>query len=448
MRSLIRIFAAIALGLGQVIPAPSPVVAAGTGRIGHFVVLMQENHTFDNYFGTFPKADGIPANACMPTRRTTSTDCIKPYHIPTPRTSDPDHSRQSAVIAYNDGKMDGFAWAQSDRNLSAAVPMGYWDGSDLPLYWNLASDFVLADRFFSSAWGASQTNHLFWVAAQAAGGHGGIPERGFDVPTIFDRLQAADVSWKMYVQNYDPSQTFRASDIHGPQIVWAPLLAFPRFLDTPALHSRIVDLSEYYEDLQEGTLPAVSYIVPSGSSEHPPGNVTTGQEFGSSLVVDFMRSSAWADGLFVVTYDDWGGYYDHVPPPQVDADGYGFRVPAIFVSPYAKGGTIDHTVYDYTSLLRFIEDNWKLTPLTARDASANSIAATLDLGQQPLRAQFPGRVYVGLAETRTPARLILIVSYAAAVLLLAVGSLLLLAPVRKRWGQMRGAVNRERRPSG
>jgi phospholipase C len=448
MRQSIRLLASLVLGLAQVISLPSSVLGASPGRINHFVVLMQENHTFDNYFGTFPNADGLPVSVCMPEHRSAPTDCIRPYHIQNQRTSDPDHSRQAAIIAFNNGKMDGFAWAQSDRNLAASVPMGYWDGSDLPLYWNLASDFVLADRFFSSAWGASQTNHLFWVAAQAAGGHGGIPEGGFSVPTIFDRLQAAGVSWKMYVQNYDPAQTFRSSDIHGPQIVWAPLLAFPRFLDTPSLHSRIVDLSEYYRDLQDGTLPAVSYIVPSGSSEHPPGNVTTGQEFGSSLVVDFMRSSAWSDGLFALTYDDWGGYYDHVAPPQVDADGYGFRVPAIFVSPYAKAGKVDSTVYDYTSLLRFIEDNWGLAPLTARDASANSIAGALDLGQQPLRPKFPDRTYVGLLEQKAPARLILVISYASAVLLLAVGSLLLLGPVRKRVRQFGQGILRMGGPSG
>jgi phospholipase C len=422
---------------------PSPAAAADTGTINHLVVLMQENHTFDNYFGTFPGADGIPAKVCQPIARTGSK-CVAPYDFPTAHSADPDHSSQSAQSAYDNGRMDGFAQAQADRNLDPSVPMGHWDGSDLPLYWNLATDYVLADRFFSSAWGASQTNHLYWIAAQAAGGHGGIPANGFDVQTIFDRLQSARVSWKMYVQNYDPSQTFRAKDAHGPQVVWATLLAFPRFLDTPSLFSHIVDLSEYFDDLQRGTLPAVSYIVPSGASEHPPGNVTVGQEFGVSLITAFMRSSAWNEGLFVSTYDDWGGFYDHVPPPQVDADGYGFRVPALFISPYVRAGTIDHTVYDYTSILRFIEDRWGLQPLTARDASANSVAAALDLSQAPLPPRFPDRVYPPPQPPAAPARATLFVSYLIVVLLLAFAvAWLALPPGRRRYvRELMGAARR------
>lgn len=414
--SLLCAVLASALGL----LAPTAGMAAMPATINHLVVLMQEDHTFDNYFGTFPGADGIAAAKCQPTSRV-GGKCTLPHHFSHPRSADPDHSSQSALVAYDNGKMDGFGSAQSALNLDPAVPMGYWDGSDLPLYWNLAKDYVLADRFFSSAWGASQTNHLFWVAAQSAGSRGGIPTQGFDVETIFDRLQAAGVSWKMYVQNYDPKQTFRSSTAHGPQVVWAPLLAFPRFLDSPTLFSRIVDLSQYYKDLEDGSLPAVSYIVPSGASEHPPGNVTVGQEFGASLVTAFMRSTSWHDGLFVLTYDDWGGYYDHVPPPQVDADGYGFRVPATFVSPYVRSGSIDHTVYDYTSILKFIEDRWHVQPLTARDASANSIANALDLSQSALPPRFPERTYPPPQAPPAPARVTLTLTYLVALLLLVGG---------------------------
>jgi len=443
----ISFMAILALAFGVL--GPTPALAADPAAINHLVVLMQENHTFDNYFGTFPGADGIPKNVCQPLTRTGS-GCIAPYHFPTSHAADPDHSSQSARSAYDDGRMDGFALSQADRNLDPSVPMGYWDGSDLPLYWNLAKDYVLADRFFSSAWGASQTNHLYWIAAQAAGGHGGIPPNGFDVQTIFDRLQSAGVSWKMYVQNYDPKETFRSTDTHGPQVVWATLLAFPRFVDTPSLFSHIVDLSEYFDDLERGTLPAVSYIVPSGASEHPPGNVTVGQEFGVSLITAFMRSSSWNDGLFVCTYDDWGGFYDHVPPPQVDADGYGFRVPALFISPYAKAGTIDHTVYDYTSILRFIEDRWKVQPLTARDASANSIAAALDLSQAPLPPRFPDRVYPPPQPPPAPARATLFMSYLVVVMLLiiAIAWLALPPPRRLSVRQILGPLRRGGRRTG
>ena len=411
-----RVIAACLLLSGGLPPSTS--MAAEPRQIRHLVVLMQENHTFDNYFGPFPGADGLPNGTCIPKQRSgPATACLTPHHAVAGHTSDPDHGKATALTAWDNGKMDGFVWAQTDRNLEGSATMAYWDGTDLPLYWNLATDYVLGDHFFSSAWGASQTNHLFWVAAQSGGGHGGIPANGFDVPTIFDRLQAAGISWKMYVQNYDPKDTFRAGTASGPQVVWTALLAFPRFLDMPKLHSRIVDLSEYERDLQNGTLPAVSYIVPSGLSEHPPGNVTAGQEFGASLVTALMRSDSWDSSMFVLTHDDWGGYYDHVSPPQVDADGYGFRVPAIFISPYARSGTVDHTTYDYTSILRFVEENWGVAPLSARDASANSIGAALDLNQPPRAALLPGPVYPTPTGTPTSARITLIAAYAFVVLL-------------------------------
>ena len=431
-----RVMAACLLLSGALLP--SSVMAAEPRKIQHLVVLMQENHTFDNYFGTFPRAEGFPKGTCVPKLRSgPATNCLAPHHAVIAHTSDPDHGQATALTAWDNGKMDGFVWAQTDRNLDGSATMAYWDGTDLPLYWNLATDYVLGDRFFSSAWGASQTNHLYWVAAQSAGGHGGIPAKGFDVPTIFDRLQAAGISWKMYVQNYDPKDTFRAGTASGPQVVWTALLAFPRFLDTPKLFSRIVDLSEYDRDVENGTLPAVSYIVPSGLSEHPPGNVTAGQEFGASLVTALMRSSSWDSSMFALTHDDWGGYYDHVPPPQVDADGYGFRVPALFISPYARSGTVDHTTYDYTSILRFIEDNWGVAPLTARDASANSIGAALDLNQAPKAALLPGPVYPAPTGAPTSARITLIAAYAfvALLFLLALVWLTLLAARRRAAAQ-------------
>jgi len=212
------------------------------------------------------------------------------------------------------------------------------------------------------------------------------------------------------------------------------LLAFPRFLDNRALNSHIVDLSEYYKDLEKGTLPAVSYIVPSGSSEHPPGNVTVGQVFGASLVTALMRSTSWAKSLFVLTHDDWGGYYDHVPPPQVDADGYGFRVPALLISPYASRGEIDHTVYDYTSILKFIEQTWHVEPLTARDAAANSIGAALDLSRAPADPLFPEPTYPGSAVPRSSARVTLLAVYAGVVLLFAAAVIWLAFP---RFGSKR-----------
>ena len=145
-----------------------------------------------------------------------------------------------------------------------------------------------------------------------------------------------------------------------------------------------------------------------------------------------MRSSAWNSSVFALTWDDWGGWYDHVAPPQVDADGYGFRVPAIFVSPYARHGTIDNTTYDFTSVLRFIEDNWSLQPLTARDATANSIANALDLSQPPSPPIFPSQTYPVPGSSDSPNRPTLLALYAAVVAFAIICGAFLLRPWRRQ----------------
>jgi phospholipase C len=161
-----------------------------------------------------------------------------------------------------------------------------------------------------------------------------------------------------------------------------------RYLDDPRLNRHIVDLNEYYRDLQNGTLPAVSYIVPSGASEHPPGRIQSGQKFVKNLIQALMRSSAWDSSVFMLAYDDWGGWYDHVPPPAVDNYGYGFRVPALMVSPYARKGYIDSTQLDFTSILKFIEENWGLQPLADRDSQASNFLEAFDFNQSPRKAVF------------------------------------------------------------
>ncbi len=363
--------------------------------IRHFIVLMQENHTFDNYFGTYPGADGIPPDTCMPLDPTDpASDCIEPFHIGSLPIEDLDHSSVTFRRQYNGGRMDGFIWALRLRNHDGRIAMGYYDGRDLPYYWNLASEYVLFDRFFSSAHGGSVWNHMYWIAGVPGGEKNSIPADGFpnDIVTIFDRLEEAGVTWKFYIQNYDPSITYRTrTDIAGPraaQVVWCPLLAIPRYLDDPNLFGHIVPLDEYFTDLQNGTLPEVAYIVPSGASEHPPGSIQAGQRFVRSLIQALMRSSYWNQSAFMVTYDDWGGWYDHVPPPQVDEYGYGFRVPAFLVSPYAKRGFIDSTTYDFTSILKFIEENWDLEPLATRDAAATSIMNAFDFESPPRSPTF------------------------------------------------------------
>jgi phospholipase C len=375
--------------------------------IQHFIVLMQENHTFDNYFGTYPGADGIPAGVCMPVDpNAADAGCVAPYHLePGPQhldedadatyvtPVDPDHSQSTFQVQYNNGKLDGFVSALNQRNQDGRIAMGYYDERDLPYYWAIADQYVLFDRFFSSTGGGSVLNHFFWIGAASGGNEDRVARSGAnDLTTIFDRLEEKGVSWKFYIQNYDPNLTYRNAGLYpgnrASQVIWAPVLALGRFIDQPRMLSHVVDLEEYYADLENGTLPSVAYLVPSGASEHPPGRVQAGQLFVVSLIDALMRSSVWKQSAFMWAYDDWGGWYDHVAPPQVDAYGYGFRVPALLVSPFARPGYIDHTVLDFASILRFIEDNWSLNPVAERDTFASSFDDAFDFASGAREPRF------------------------------------------------------------
>ncbi len=364
--------------------------------IEHFIFLMQENHSFDNYFGTYPGANGIPDGTCIPVDPfdQESTECIEPYHIGDldVKMDDPDHSEATHKLQYNDGQMNGFVYSLNKRNQDGRLAMGYYDDRDLPFHWNIADNYVLFDNFFSSAAGGSTINHNYWVAAAPGLEQGRSPQDVLaETTTIFDVLEEKGISWKFYVQNYEPDLTYRTIDEYpanrSSQVIWVPLLNIDRFLDDPELNSHIVDLDTYFDDLAEGTLPAVAFMVPSGPSEHPPSSLLSGQRFIKILIQSLMQSDYWEKAAFMWSYDDWGGWYDHVPPPRVDEDGYGFRVPAMLVSAYAKKGFIDSTQLDYTSALKFIQENWGLEPMAKRDAKANSISNAFDFDAPPRPAE-------------------------------------------------------------
>lgn len=407
-------------------------VQAGTSRqditpntpIEHFIVLMQENHTFDNYFGTYPGAEGIPAGTCIPVDpfEPSNTDCVEPFHIGDRPIEDLDHSDSTFNLQYNEGHMNGFVYALNQRNQNGSMAMGYYDDRDLPYYWNLVDEYVLFDMFFSSDHGGSFANHMFWVSGQQGGSR--VTSDGYpDVATIFDRLEERGISWKFYVQNYDPNINYRTveqvSGNRASQVIWVPVLNIARFLDDPKLSSHIVDLNEYYTDLENGTLPAVAYIAPAGASEHPPGSIRSGQKFVKALIQALMRSSAWDSSAFMVTYDDWGGWYDHVLPIQVDEHGYGLRVPAFMISPYAKRGHIDSTILDFTSILKFIEENWNIEPLAERDANANSFITAFDFSQPPREPAFVPFERVVQEQRTEPRRIVIYAAYGGALLLAA-----------------------------
>jgi phospholipase C len=407
------------VALAQAVLAPK----ANT-PIEHIIFLMQENHSFDNYFGTYPGADGIPEGTCMPVNPfdAANTECVKPFRMGDGSVDleDPDHSNKTALLQLNNGAMNGFYYSLTQRNQDGRMAMGYYDDKDLPYHWNIADNYVLFDKFFSSALGGSFINHWYSLSGTSDETNGRTLQEALgELPTIFDRVQDKGLTWKFYVQNYEPNLTYRTAASYPAnrqsQVVWVPLLAIDRFIDDPELNRHIVDLSEYYEDLAKGTLPNVAYIVPSGPSEHPPSSLTSGQRFVKTLIQSLMVSEYWTNSAFIWSYDDWGGFYDHVPPPQVDDYGYGFRVPALLVSSYAKRGYIDSTTLDYTSVLKFIEDNWDLEPLASRDANANSIISAFDFSAPPRKATFiPFERQTSVVKPE-PKRIVIYLLYGAAL---------------------------------
>ena len=408
--------------------------------IKHFVTLMQSNHTFDSYFGTYPGADGIPIDACVPVDPTdpTNDECVVPFHLENNGT-DLNHTFPTFQNQYREGSMDGFIHAFRLLGEDGTVTMGHYDDRDLPFYWNLADDYVLFDRFFTSAAGGSTPNRMFWTTGTSGiprPGREEIPEGGWgDLPTIFDLLEEQGISWKMYVQNYDPSITVAKSSDEGvspAQLKWVPLLGFPRFTADPQLSTHIVSLEQFFDDVQNGDLPAVSYVVTIGASEHPPSSLLTGQRLVKRMLNVLMQSPLWDDSAFLMTWDDWGGWYDHVPPPQVDEFGYGFRTPALLVSPYAKQGHVDSTVLDFTSILRFIEDNYNLPALAERDASANSLTGAFDFTRSPREPQIVAMTR-GEKSTPQPRRSVIYGFYSAALLIPA--AIIAVALARPRVGR-------------
>lgn len=401
--------------------ASTPADHQATTPIQHLVILMQENHSFDNYFGTYPGANGLPSEVKMPIDpNNPGAGYVTPWHIGNSTITDLSHSASTYTAQYDNGKMDAFVSALNTRNQDGKLAMGYYDGRDIPYYWNLADNYVLFDQWFSSAKDGSFANHMYWVAGVSPVAPKGqnLSDVLATVPTIFDRLQAAGVSWKFYVQNYDPKITYRdlgASGNRESQVVWVPLLNFDRFIDDPTLSSHIVDLSQYFIDLENGTLPAVAFIAPSGASEHPPSSLMSGQRFVKNIIQELMRSNAWASSAFMLAYDDWGGWFDHVTPPQVDKYGYGPRVPVLLISPYAKTGYIDHTLLDFTSMLKFIEQNWNIAPLAARDTNANNFLSAFDFNQSPRLSIFFPLTRITVPPTKKDPTNVIYIGYGAAL---------------------------------
>ena len=259
--------------------------------------------------------------------------------------------------------------------------LSYYDWHQIPNYWEYARRFTLCDSFFSSLQGPSEPNHLYTVAAQSGGmvnnpppnvnGQDGV----FTFPTMAELLQKSGVSWKYYDEKPNPHK-------HS---LWNPMPGFKAFQKSPVLMSHLVGLDQFYADVKSGHLPEVCWIVPTfADSEHAPADAARGMHHVTDLVNAIMKSSAWKDTAIILTWDDYGGFYDHVAPPIVDTYGYGPRVPTLVISPYARHDHICSTTFDFTSPLKLIEERYGLQSLSSRDEVAHDMLNCFDFNQKPL----------------------------------------------------------------
>ena len=388
----------------------------GIHKIRHVVIIMQENRSFDSYFGTYPGADGIPMQngvpkVCVPDPAAGA--CVAPYHDSSDRNRGGPHGFTNTLADVNGGRMDGFVGqaehagvcAPNDPScgqhcqtgqVSCTDVMGYHDWREIPNYWTYARDFVLQDHMFEPVASWSLPAHLYQVSAWSAlcripvdplacrndPATSGLPKdfgpswlraRDALAPGPFYNwtditwlLHRYGVSWAYYVLKGSQPDCANAMAItcttvpqsyHTPGI-WNPL---PQFADVRQDHQRgnIRPLQDFFAAVRTGTLPSVSWVVPNDKvSEHPPGLVSTGQAYVTQLINAIMTSPGWASTAVFLSWDDWGGFYDHVNPPAVDGNGYGLRVPGLVISAYARQGYIDHQVLSHDAYLKFIEDDF------------------------------------------------------------------------------------------
>ncbi len=328
---------------------PSPTsTSTPLASIQHVIVACQENRSFDAYFGYYPRAGtfGVPANYSQPDGHAST---VKPYHFSSLTSADIDHSWSSIHREWNHGAMDGFFTTDGPSAL------GYYDGSDLPYYYALGDSFTLCGNYFCSLLGPTVPNRLALMAGTAGGNtSNGSGVGSLDYPTIVDLLDASHVSWKCYNLGRGTGST--------PALMhYNALNYFKKWHRDPRLQFKEKD---YEEDLLTGTLPQVSFLITDGQiSEHPPDNIQKGQQKMAQMIKALMASSAWKNLVLFLTYDEGGGFFDHVAPPQVDAYGLGFRVPMLIISPYARRGYVSGQLYEHSSILKFIERRFGLPSL-------------------------------------------------------------------------------------
>ena len=390
-------------------------------RIDHIVFTMQENRSFDHYFGQMNRyrsakgypgtVDGTPTDARNPSRDDPNT-FVTPFHLST-------EQHENLSPAWNESHrqqnrfdpasrlpiLDGFVYAAAEfsrneaRNgrfacdLNGTRAMGFYDERDIPYYYDLASKFATSDRMFASLPSSTEPNRLYLIGASSFGyirpiGQteiaNGDPVDGtrVDAPTIFDRLEEKGISWKIYLEQ------------SGPR----PFSFFQLFRSYEQHKDKVRPADEYFADVSSGNLPQVAMIesgVDTGLDEHPNNHIQRGAAYIRRRINALMNSALWMKSAFFLTYDESGGFYDHVAPIELPApDGIapflratdtpgdftrsGFRIPFVAVSPWVRANYVSHTSADHTSILRFIERRFSLSPLTNRDAAAHDLLDMFD----------------------------------------------------------------------
>jgi phospholipase C len=385
----------------------TPLAPGAFKKIQHVVYIIKENHSFDNFFGTFPGANGATSGM------TSNGQVVQLQELADPPPNDISHDWKSALQGTDGGRMDRFDLIVGGNMNGNLLAYSQFYQKDIPNYWSYASTFALGDGMYSSISSGSYAGHLYTMGATSVGvvddpvslSNGGIgwgcdaiagttaptitdtdpevvqaPYPCFNVNALANELQNAGVSWKSYAPTSEDSG-----------YLWNSLRSFSQIFDTSLWQSNVVRPGEFVRDAMSHHMPAVSWLVANvPESEHPVDSVCRGENWTVQQINAIMQGPNWNSTAIFIVWDDFGGFYDHVPPPSQDLYGYSIRLPFIIVSPYAKQtvygkqGYVTHSTYELSSVLRFIEERFGVAPLTSRDATANDILDAFDFSQRPL----------------------------------------------------------------
>jgi len=352
-------------------PAGGAMPAPDESNLEHVVVVMMENRSFDHFLGWLPGADGQQAGLSFTDRHGIAHRTARLREFQGCGHPDPDHTWEGGRVQYNAGQCDGWLLGTNDE-----YSLGYYDAADLAFYGPAARYWTVCDRYFAAIMAGTAPNRMYLHAGRTDRLHNDEGPSPSTLPTIWDRLAGAGRTGTYYFS--DSPFTAR----------WG---AKYRSISRP--------IASFYSDCATGTLPHVAYIDPrfmnetvgTSGDDHPHADIRVGQAFVNGIYEAVTSSSAWRHTVLVITYDEWGGFFDHVPPPVAhDTDPRcrlrGFRVPTIVISPFARRHHVAHAVYDHTSILKLIEWRWNLEPLAARDAGARNLAEVLDFRRPRLEA--------------------------------------------------------------